>query len=105
LYDVYDNIFEFSDLYFKNDVIVKQLIAIDYYLHHKTKPPVKYLQDLEKTEKNALIIEKGLNHNKFRFIILQLDFDFYEFHKSNTIISKNNKIIIKYSGIDNAVLI
>jgi radical SAM superfamily enzyme YgiQ (UPF0313 family) len=102
LNDVYEIITRFSEQHYPNDSIIKQLIALDYYFHHKVKPQIQFLNEVERNEKNRLIAEKHLNHHKYRFIILPLTFNYEVFEKENKIEADNYTAIIQYDGINKA---
>lgn len=105
LNDVYNIITNFSEKNYPNDSIIKQLIALDYYLHHKVKPQLQFLNEVERSEKNRLIAEKQLNHHKYRFIILPLTFNYEVFEKENKIEADNYTAIIQYDGINKAKIV
>ena len=105
LVDVYDIILDYVELYYTNDPVVKQLIAIDYYLQHKVKPKILYRNEYEMSDKIKLIDKFKLNHHKYRFVIMPINFDF-QLWESNNIISKGvHDIIIQYTGTNKASVI
>jgi radical SAM superfamily enzyme YgiQ (UPF0313 family) len=99
LKDVYEIIFQYSSNQFPDDNIIKELIAIDYYLQHKIKPQQLFIQEIEHSEKFQLIRQLSLNHHKNRFIILPISFDFNLYLQENRIERKPSKLIIQYNGI------
>jgi hypothetical protein len=90
---------------FSDDPIINQLVAIDYYLHHKVKPQTLFIEEIERIQKNKIIEDKRLNHHKFRYIILPLQFNFNAFEKDNIIENKDSTIIIQYDGVNKAEVI
>jgi hypothetical protein len=96
---VYEIIFQYSSNQFPDDNIIKELIAIDYYLQHKIKPQQLFIQEIEHSEKFQLIRQLSLNHHKNRFIILPISFDFNLYLQENRIERKPSKLIIQYNGI------
>jgi hypothetical protein len=86
-------------------VVLQQLIAIDYYLHFKVKPKSLFLEEIDFTEKNKLIDELKLNHHKYRYVVLPLDFDFKAFSNEQTIVNENKHLIIQYNGTSKAEII
>ncbi|MEO8150499.1 MAG: radical SAM protein [Bacteroidia bacterium] len=100
LYDIYDLLFEFSKLYYSDDEILSQLIAIDYYLQSKIKPQVRYLNELPQAERISIIEQNKLNHHKYRHIILPLNFDFNEYSVSGNIVDSNQPLILQYNGLE-----
>jgi anaerobic magnesium-protoporphyrin IX monomethyl ester cyclase len=60
LTDVYSIMTEYVETNHANDPIIKQLIAIDYYLHHKVKPQALFLEEIDRSQKTKLIEEKTI---------------------------------------------
>ena len=105
LNDVFEIITDYSKQAFPNDVVLQQLIAIDYYLHFKVKPKSLFLEEIDFTEKNKLIDELKLNHHKYRYVVLPLHFDFKAFSYEQTIVNENKHLIIQYNGTSKAEII
>ncbi len=105
LKDMYEIMENFIDKNYSGDKILKQLLAVDYYLQHKVKPQNLIINDVERTKKIKLIEALKLNHHKFRFIILQLSFDFKVFEKESKIVNSPQNLIIQYNGISKAEII
>jgi len=105
LTDVFDIITAYSKATYPNDTILQQLIAVDYYLHFKVKPKSLFLEEIEFTTKNKLIDELKLNHHKYRYVVLPLDFDFKAFSAQQTIVNEPKNIIIQYNGTEKAEII
>ena len=98
LKDVYEIIFQFAANQFPNDNIIQELIAIDYYLQHKIKPQQLFIQEIALTEKQQIIQQLSLNHQKNRYIILPVSFDFSFYLKEQRIERTTSSIIIQYNG-------
>jgi anaerobic magnesium-protoporphyrin IX monomethyl ester cyclase len=98
LKDVYEIIFQFAANQFPNDNIIQELIAIDYYLQHKIKPQQLFIQEIALTEKQQIIQQLSLNHQKNRYIILPVSFDFSFYLKEQRIERTTSNIIIQYNG-------
>lgn len=105
LKDVYEIIFQFVETHYSTDNTLKQLIAIDYYLQAKIKPQTLFLEEIPLNEKRKLIEKLNLNHHKFRYIILPVEFDLRLFEKESTIENNANNLIIQYNGTSEAKLI
>lgn len=105
LSDVYDIIYDFANIEYPNDNILKQLIAIDYYLQHKIKPKIQYLNELDLPDKISYINTNKLNHHRFRFVILPIDFDFKTWISQNVIVRNKTTIAIQYNGTAKAQII
>ncbi len=105
LNDVFDIITQFVEKNYPEDTIIKQLIAIDYYLHFKVKPKTLFLEEIAHTEKIKLIDELQLNHHKYRFIILPVTFNFQLFSTESKIETGNHHVIIQYNGVNKAEVV
>jgi anaerobic magnesium-protoporphyrin IX monomethyl ester cyclase len=99
LRDMYEIMEGYIDLHYKQDSILKQLVALDYYVQHKVRPATMLMNDKEKKEKNRLLTEMNLNSRDFRYVILEIDFDYGLFKNDNIIKEQPQLLLIKYSGI------
>ena len=104
LNDVFEIATEFVENEYPDDILLKQLIAIDYYLHFKVKPQIFFLKELPKDERSSLIFRLGLNTHKFRFTIIEIDFDFNHFRETNDIRRGKYYFIAQYDGAKKAVV-
>jgi anaerobic magnesium-protoporphyrin IX monomethyl ester cyclase len=98
LFDAYDILLEYVNTTYPADEVAKELIAIDYYMHHKLKPKTLYLDEVLREEKTAIINALSLNHHVYRFIILPIRFDFDLFKQSGVVESTSQRLIIQYNG-------
>ena len=98
LTDVFDIMKTYAETHYPNDTVLHQLIAIDYYLHYKVKPKTLYLDEITTPEKTQLITQRKLNHHKYRYIILPVQFNFYEFMNNGNIVASNEPLVIQYNG-------
>ena len=105
LTDVFEIMTDYSKNTYPNDIVLQQLIAIDYYLHFKVKPKNLFLDEIDFTAKNKLIDDLKLNHHKYRYVVLPLDFDFKTFTAQQTIVNEPNNVIIQYSGVEKAEVV
>lgn len=105
LTDVFDIITLYAQQNHPTDVVLRQMIAIDYYLHFKVKPKSLFLEEIDFTEKNKMIDELKLNHHKYRYVVLPLDFDFKVFSTEQTVINENKHLIIQYNGTTKAEVV
>lgn len=105
LRDVYEIISRYADINFPKDVVLKELIVIDYYLQGKVKPQAFGAMETSKPERNAMIEAMKLNHHKYRFVVLNTSFNFSLFVQSNTIVHETDKVILQYSGTELPTLI
>jgi len=102
---VFDILTAYANINHPDDLILKQMIAIDYYLHFKVKPKNLFLEEFSQTEKTNIINELKLNHHKYRFVILPIDFDFKQFSENLSIIKEKQPLIIQYNGTTKAEVI
>lgn len=105
LRDVYSAIYDFSRIYFFENNVIRELIAIDYYMHYKVKPQIKFLDEIDRKRKTQLIEQMQLNHHKYRYIILSICFNFNKFQTQNIVELKKEDIIIQYDGINKPLII
>lgn len=103
--DIYTIIYDFSKIYFNENIIIEELIAIDYFLQFKIKPKNKFLSKVDKSLRNKIIADLHLNHHKFRFVIFKIHFDFDKFGNENSIDFSENIIVIQYDGINKPQII
>lgn len=105
LTDVYEILSDYVNTFFKNDTVLKELIAVDYYLHFKVKPKALFIEELSRETKSKIIAKLKLNHHKNRYIILPISFDFDLFRKENKLSKGNHQLILEYNGINRAEII
>lgn len=105
LNDVFEILTQFVSIQYPNDSVLKQLIAIDYYLHFKVKPKSLFLEEFSQVEKTKVINELKLNHHKYRFVILPIDFNFKQFSSNQSIEQKKQPLIIQYNGTTKAEIV
>ena len=105
LNDVFEIITLFAKNTYPDDIVLKQMIAIDYYLHFKVKPKGLFLEEIEFTVKNKLIDELKLNQHKYRYVVLPLDFDFKTFSSEQKIVREKKHLIIQYNGTTKAEVV
>jgi radical SAM superfamily enzyme YgiQ (UPF0313 family) len=105
LTDVFDIILGLAEKQYKNDFVMKELIALDYYLHFKVKPKKAFLFPLEKKETTKILVDKKINPQKFRHLVLPLSFDFQHFMRFGEIIFQKENLIIQYTGTEKAAII
>lgn len=105
LTDVYEIITQYVETNFPGDPTIRELIAVDYYLYHKVRPKALFLEEIALPEKHRLIEKLRLNHHKYRYVILPLNFDFKLFEEQQTIERGASKLIIQYNGTEKAEII
>lgn len=105
LTDIYQIIDEYVKTNFANDTILQELIAIDYYLQPNIKPKTQFLEEIDRSEKTAIINQLKLNHHKYRFIMVPISFDFEIWQQTEKIELINTTIIFQYNGVTKAEVI
>jgi anaerobic magnesium-protoporphyrin IX monomethyl ester cyclase len=105
LTDIYQIIDEYVKTNFANDTILQELIAIDYYLQPNIKPKTQFLEEIDRSEKTAIINQLKLNHHKYRFLMVPISFDFEIWQQTETIALTNTTIIFQYNGVTKAEVI
>lgn len=104
LTDVFDCIFAYATEQFPDDVILHQLIALDYYLHFKIRPQQRYLFAQEPVA-SEWIKSHEVNSGRKRFLWFKLSFDPDRFFKNHEIITGNYTICIGYNGTEKAIVL
>jgi anaerobic magnesium-protoporphyrin IX monomethyl ester cyclase len=104
LTDIYEILTQYCDIQYPEDSVLKQLIAVDYYLHFKVRPKTLFLDEIDKAEKNKIIQSAGFNHFKYRYVILPLTFDLNIFLAKNKIITSPDLVYIQYDGVNKACI-
>ena len=105
LKDVYDIIFAFAKAQYADDLILQELIVIDYYAFSKIKPQILYVEEMPKTEKFKLINALQLNHHKFSYVIFPIGFDFQLFENQGIIELTDYNMIIQYDGVNKPTIV
>lgn len=92
LYEAYDMLKQVIELHYPNDEKLLQLLALDYYMHHKLKPKTLYLDEISFKEKLDWIDKLKLNHHKYRYMMFPLSFN-------QNLENKNTIAIVEYNGV------
>lgn len=96
--DIYNIVESYVEQVFPDDKLIKQLLAIDFYSQHKIKPGIKFIEEIERKEKNEVINKLNLDHHKNRHIIIPIDFDFIHFQNENKVALKPQELVFEYTG-------
>lgn len=88
----------FIESSYPNDPVLKELLAIDHWLQHKIKPSKSFLLEYDKKEKFTVLDAYKLPHNKFRFAVTQISFDFGLWERENTIAASPTLLVIAFDG-------
>lgn len=104
LNDIFRIITAYTDKHHPDDAVLKELIAIDYYLHFKVKPQALFLGEVEAVEKQQLIRKHSLNP-KYRYVVLPLNFNYTNFSQKGLIEKRKDHVIIQYNGSSKAQIV
>ncbi len=105
LSDVYDMANQYIADQYPEDQVMKELMAIDYYLQYKIKPAAKYIPEIDRKEKFSLLERQKLPHNKYRYIVIHIGFDYQEFINHQIILPSSETLVIEYTGISKPTII
>jgi anaerobic magnesium-protoporphyrin IX monomethyl ester cyclase len=105
LYEVYDLLHAFTKEHYPGHPVIQELIAIDYYMHHKLRPKTLYLQEVPREEKMAMIRQLENDHTQYRYVVLPLTFDFINWRNTGIISPGNHHLIIRYNGTSKPVVL
>ena len=103
--DVYDMLFDYVTTTFTEDLIIKQLVAVDFFLHHKIKPKARYIDELAQQERNKVIELHKLNHHQYRFAMLPLTFNLQNYLESGALNDEPQVLTIQYNGKEKPIVL
>jgi hypothetical protein len=98
LADIYQILRAFVAQSYPHDKILCEMITIDYSLHHKVKPKMLWESELDKAEKNRILLQQGLSIQQFRYVLIPISFDFSLFVTENKILPSSSYFIAQYTG-------
>lgn len=104
LNQVYEVIYTYLKEHYQDPILI-QLLAWDYYHYHKVKPKDWMNVELSKKESFEKIEEWGLNHHRYRYAIIPVDFDVQSFTDENKVFSKKDWLVLRFDGKARPVLI
>ena len=61
LKNIYEFLYQYANQHFAEDIILKEFIAIDYYLHHKIKPQQLFIEEISSQQKQEILNQQQLN--------------------------------------------
>jgi len=100
LVSLYNTLFHFSKSNYPDDVILIELITLDYYLSHKIKPASRFIPEIEKQQRITLYDKLGLNHHKYRYAFHPVHFDVKHLLQNNDVRFKTDILVVEFNGID-----
>lgn len=105
LTDIFDILLEFADKYYPEDEILKQFIALDYYLYYKVRPRPLYNLEIDKKSLSELITQLEYGNKAKRIVGLKYSFDTDKWFENNSLELVETYQLILYSGTSKATLI
>ena len=99
LNDIYTIIHQYVVTQFPTDKILIELIAIDYFLQHKTKPTVRFIEELEKSEKTNFLQQENYNTQQYRHIVFRASFNYKLFLTESSISYSPTLLCFQYNGV------
>jgi anaerobic magnesium-protoporphyrin IX monomethyl ester cyclase len=105
LKDVFIILNEYVEKEFSEDVVLKELVTVDYYLHYKIKPQQLFVEEINKKEKFELLEDLKLNHHKNRYVVLPISFDWSNLITNNIMDMQPQQLIIEYTANEKASII
>ncbi len=100
LMDVYERILFYVQTHFPDDLILPELIEVDYCLYQKERPRPLHLAEIGASEKAVLVeaLEARMDLGKARYLALPLRFDLECFEKESRIELGEHRLLIRYDG-------
>lgn len=105
LLDSFVALHSFAEVHDANDLILKELIALDYYLHFKVKPQQQFLFEPEKAIRQQVIEKLQANHHKYRHVVLPVSFHFQHYINKQEILLEPKFLCLQYDGISKAIVL
>ncbi|MEI6409350.1 MAG: DUF4080 domain-containing protein [Bacteroidota bacterium] len=102
--DVFDIAESFINLYYPSDPYLMELLGIDYYLFHKSKPKPRFFPELDVELKNQVLGALPASKPRSKFIVLPISFDFAQFNEDQSIRIGAENLVIEYAGHNKAIL-
>lgn len=95
---LYTLLHHYAVITYPADIVLHELIALDYYLQHKVKPGIRFLPEVSKVERNQTIDRLKLNHHQYRYVMHPVHFAVADFLETGLATSASDRLIIEYSG-------
>lgn len=99
LNDVFQTIYDFAKT-FSNDKIILELIAIDYYIFHKSKP--KDLFEMEQKIEDDL--REIASHPKSKFVSIPISFNYQNWKENYQIEETEENWLIEFVGTSHNII-
>ncbi len=98
LKDIYLLAFEFCKTHYPQDILLQELISIDFYSAQKIKPAFYLMEPLDKTHMFKIIATQQLNHHQYKYLMLPLSFDMAHWEQHTEIIPESTLLCVEYNG-------
>jgi radical SAM superfamily enzyme YgiQ (UPF0313 family) len=95
---LYTLLHDYAVITYPADIVLHELIALDYYLQHKVKPGIRFLPEVSKAERNQTIEKLQLNHHRYRYVMHPVHFAVAEVLETGIVQPSLDRLIIEYSG-------
>ena len=100
LTQAYDILIGYIKLHHPNDQVLLELAVVDYYMHHKIKPQVKYLDEVEINLNKKIKSILPTSSQKVRQICFPISFDMNIWLSTHTIQQQKGYLALQYNGTD-----
>lgn len=98
--DIFDNLFCHAASSYPDDVVLQELISIDYCAFEKVRPSTEFIREIPRVLKYSLLDEHKLNHNRFRYVAFPLSFNFSRYNKESAIVPSSEIIVWQFDGTE-----
>lgn len=98
--ELYTTLYSFAQEQYPNNIILQELIVLDYYLQHKIKPGVRFLPEISKPERAEMLDKLKLNHHKYRYVMHRVHFSMQKLVNSSLVEPADELLIIEYTGVE-----
>lgn len=106
LEDAYQIAVEFAEANFSDDLVLKELMAVDYFLYPKKKPKVLFLNEIANSDKDFVIRQiENLENVKRRYLAFELSFDINLFEQTGEVLQEPSLFVVQYNGVDKAEVV
>ena len=108
--NVYERLITFARRAYPEDIILHELIELDFCLNQKERPRPLALEEINLEQKTALVSTFQSNQNKptngkVRYLALPVSFDWHLFEQELKIVPENQQLLIVYDGRETPQLI
>jgi len=100
LTEIYTTLYEFSMQHYPNDILIPELIALDYYMQHKVKPGIRFLPEISKKFRNEIFDTLKLNHHKYRYVMHTVHLSLKKLIDFGIVEPSTDLLIIEYTGVE-----